>query len=267
MIDRTARRASILERPWFEVVRRLIARHRLVLLVGEPGVGKTTFAFDAARRRTGRDPIVLAGSPETELPHIVGYRTLDGDGTRFEDGPLMRALKAGAWLLVEEFNLIPLEARMQFLHLRGAESLTNPVTGEVVPIPPEFRLIATGNPESLACRRNAGIARALFDDFLIFDVPPLESRDVEATLRFHFPRVGPERIARVLECWEDYRSIAAKSGEGEPEHLLSYRAAAHLLGLLEDGLAEDVAVRVALANKYMTDPDLYATAKLKSSLG
>jgi hypothetical protein len=44
----------------------MVRVHRLTNFVGEPCTGKTSFAHAAARELTGQDPIVLAGSPETE---------------------------------------------------------------------------------------------------------------------------------------------------------------------------------------------------------
>ena len=96
---------DLVDQPWFADAKLMLEDHRLVLFVGEPGVGKTTFAVNAAREFTGTDPEILAGSPETEQQHVFGMWTLAGDSTSFVDGPLPRALKSSRWLLVEEMNL------------------------------------------------------------------------------------------------------------------------------------------------------------------
>ena len=59
-------RSTILELPWHREATTLLelGKPPLMLLVGEPGTGKTTFARRAALDRTGRLPLVLSGSPE-----------------------------------------------------------------------------------------------------------------------------------------------------------------------------------------------------------
>ncbi len=259
--------AAVLELPWHADAFTLldVGRPPLVLLVGEPGCGKTTFARHAAVRATGRPPLVLSGSPEAEQSHLFGRWTLVGDETRFIDGPLPQALKSGRWLLIEEFSQIPIECRASLLPLRDQDELTNPLNGELLPVPDGFRLIATSNSETLTCRKNTGIARVLYDGFLVLEVPELDDAQVGRFLRHHFPAAGQDRVARVLKLWNDYRGLTSK-GVSAKGHL-SYRAAAHLMSLLERGMDEVRAVQVALVNKFLSaDQDLFSAAKLKNSI-
>src|SRR5205823_1768500 len=109
-----------------------------------------------------------------------------------------------------------------------------------LPIPPGFCLIATSNSETLTCRKNTGIARVLYDGFLILVVQELDDVQVARFLHHHFPHAGKDRVARVLKLWNDYRDLTSK-GVSARSHL-SYRAAAHLMSLLEQGLDEVRAV-------------------------
>jgi hypothetical protein len=69
----------------------------------------------------------------------------------------------------------------------------------------------------------------------------------------------------VLELWNEYREFTSKGNSGKSH--LSYRAAEHLLGLLEAGMPENRAVQIALINKFMSsDPDLFEAASIKNSL-
>lgn len=258
--------AAILKLPWFKTARIILIRHRFLMLVGEMATGKTTFAQFAAREITHRDPEILPCSPETERTDVWGSYQLVGDGTHFADGPLPRALKLGSWLVAEEFGLAPLETRATLLTLRGQKQVVNPLCGESIPIPDSFRLVATSNPENMSCRRNVGIARALYDDFQVLEVPVLSTALVKKMLGHNFPESAAPRIERVMSLWNEYRQLTGKSDGESGESYLTYRAAAHLLGLLEDGLDEETAVRVALVGKFITDKDLHSAARLKADI-
>ena len=258
---------TILPLPWHDSARTLldVGNPPLILLVGDPGTGKTTFARQVAVEKSGHLPLVISGSPEAEQSHLFGRWTLAGDETRFTDGPLPAALKSGRWLLVEEFSQIPIECRAALLPLRDQSEITNPLTGEVVPVPSSFRLIATSNSETLTCRKNAGIAQVLYDGFLILEVGELDEEQVRRFLAHHFPTAGAKRVARAVQMWSEYRSITAKGSSGKT--YLSYRAASHLMALIERGMSEVQACQVALVNKFLPgDGDLFSAAKLRNSI-
>ena len=111
--------SALLELPWHHLARDMIEVHRLIMLVGPPGCGKTAFSQVEARSRTAAAAEILQGTPETELSHLWGFFGITDSRTHFQDGPLPRALKTGGFFIIEEFNLVPLEARASLLGLRG----------------------------------------------------------------------------------------------------------------------------------------------------
>lgn len=258
---------NIVEFSWHADARMLleIGTPPLVLFVGDPGVGKTTFSRRAALELTGQEPLLLSGSPEIEQSHLFGRWTLSGNETHFVDGPLPLALKSGRWLVIEEFSLVPLEVRALLLPLRDQPEITNPMTGEVIAVPARFRLVATSNSESLTCRKNAGIAKVLFDGFFVLECGELSNSQVLDLLQHHFPLSTNEMRQRVLVLWNEYREFSSKGSFGKSH--LSYRAAEHLMRLLLAGLNETRAVQIALVNKFLpSDMDLFGAANLKNSV-
>ena len=189
-----------------------------------------------------------------------------GGDTPFADGVLTQALKADRWLVIEEFSQIPPEARSCLMELRDQPALSNRLNkGEVVPIPPGFRVIATSNSETLTCRKTAGVATVLYDGFQILEVPPLTDDQVRQLLRHHFPAAADARARRVVDLWHEYREFRDHGSSGKA--YLSFRAARQLMRLLEAGMPEERAVQIALVNKFLpADADLFAAAKLKVGL-
>lgn len=248
---------------WHQKAETMLSVHRLVMLVGEPGIGKTLWAMNAARTRTGNDAEMLQGTPETEMNHFWGVYALTDGNTQFCDGPLPRALKKNRYLVIEEFNLIPLESRASLLSLRGQSRITNPFTGEEIQIPETFRLIATSNPESIKCRKNTKISQALLDDFLILEVENMENKDIQKMLATEFPQAKPEVLKEAMGLWKQFSTV---STGGENGIRLSYRAAQHLMKLMMAGLDRESAMRIALVNKFISDEDAFGAAKVAASI-
>lgn len=251
--------------PWHQTAQLLVQQHRLTYLVGDPGTGKSTFARELALQLTGQEPVVLYGSPVTDVTELFGRWSLVGSETQFTDGAVPLALKQRRILICEEFSLIPMELRIPFLALRSGErELLNVMNGETLHIPDEFRCICVSNKESLKCRRNGEAFQALLSDFLILEVPQLKKQQIEQMLRHQFPSSNKKRIERVLELYDRFRTVERFDSEGQS--VLTFRSAAHLLRLLKAGLDEDHAVTIALVNQYITDEDQHTAQQLKHSM-
>jgi len=253
---------------WHEDARTIVRNHRLLMLVGEPGVGKTWFAKRLAMEETGRPAMVLRGTPKTDLIHLWGGRVLgDKMQTDFADGPLPRSLKHDDWLVVEELNLIPLETRGYLLDLRGEDSITNPITGEVIPISPRWRLVATANPDSVACHRHSGVAAALIDDFIVIDVADLSPELLQQMLADNFPTAPRKLVRETIEAWNSFREVGdSDDAGGDRTAKLNFRSASHYLKLRLTGMSPAAATRFALVNKHIIDPDRHTAARVQAGL-
>lgn len=117
-----------------------------VLLKGPTGCGKTRFVEYMAWR-LGRPLIIVASHDDLTAGDLVGRYLIKGNDTVWTDGPLTRAVKAGALCYLDEI----VEARKDttvVIHPLADDRRVLPIEkrGEILSAPPEFMLIVSFNP-------------------------------------------------------------------------------------------------------------------------
>uniref|UniRef100_UPI002795FEAD AAA family ATPase n=2 Tax=unclassified Nocardia TaxID=2637762 RepID=UPI002795FEAD len=130
--------------PDVEVLARMRASEVPVLVYGPPGTGKTSL-MEAAFG----DLYTVAGDADTTAADLVGEYTQTPDG-RFEfvHGPLVRAMKAGAVLFIDDATLIPPSVlAVVYPAMDGRrEIVIKAHGGEIVKAAPGFFVVAGHNP-------------------------------------------------------------------------------------------------------------------------
>jgi len=117
-----------------------------LLLKGPTGCGKSRFV-EAMAARLGRPLVTVACNDETSAADLVGRWLVKGGDTVWQDGPVTRAVRAGAILYLDEIAearedvivvLHPLSDYRRRLYLdRNDEELQ---------APPEFMMVVSFNP-------------------------------------------------------------------------------------------------------------------------
>ena len=249
-------------------------QHIPVLLKGPTGCGKTRFVeymawklgrpLTVIREQNGqsaaaqeiregevRVPLVtIACHEDLTASDLVGRYLLDADGTRWIDGPMTRAVKAGAILYLDEV----VEAR------KDTTVLIHPLTDHrrILPVEKTGTIIEADDRFLLCISYNPGYQSALKD-------LKHSTRQRFISIEFNYPPRDIEReiIQQESGCTEAQADSLAKLGEkirNLEDHGLQEGASTRLLiyagRLISEGIPARRACQVAIVWTLTDDPEL-----------
>lgn len=135
-----------------------------VFISGLSGAGKTQAVIQSCAE-LGRHMIrfnISVESDETDL--IGGYSLIDGN-TVYQDGPVLKAMKAGAVLLIDEID----RGSNKLMCLQGileGQGFLNKKTGEFITPAPGFTVIATANTKGFGSDDGRYLSQIMDSAFL-----------------------------------------------------------------------------------------------------
>jgi len=113
-------------------------------LIGPTGCGKTSFVQEFAKR-IGYSLYTVSCHGDMEVPELLGnYILKDGD-TTFQYGPVVRAMREGAILLLDEYDLLNPGTASGLNGVLEGRSIFLPETGERIEPDPGFKVVLTSN--------------------------------------------------------------------------------------------------------------------------
>jgi MoxR-like ATPase len=133
-----------------EVLTVALEAGRHVVIEGPPGTGKSTLLRDIARQ-AGQAVVFAEGNAELTPARLIGQydpAQVLAEGyvpASFTDGPLLRAMRSGALLYLEEFNRVPEETLNVLITVLTEGEIAVPRLG-AVRAGEGFRLVAAMNP-------------------------------------------------------------------------------------------------------------------------
>jgi nitric oxide reductase NorQ protein len=252
--------------PWYRPVgteldaARAACRARLpVLLKGPTGCGKSRLV-EALAAELGRPLVTVACNDETNAADLLGRYLLEGGNTVWQDGPVTRAVRAGAVLYLDELAearedvlvvLHPLADHRRELWIDRLDA--------ALPVGPGFQLVASFNP---GYRRGGKNLK-----------PSTRQRFVAIAMTYPAPEVEAQIVAHEAGCdaavAKRLVALAAKIRGMEALVLTETVSTRALIGagrLIRDGLEPRLATHIAVVETLSDDPEVTAPLRELANL-
>ena len=177
-----------------------------VLLQGPTSSGKTSI-IEYLADITGHEFVRINNHEHTDMSeYIGGYSTSETGKFEFVEGALVRAVRSGAWVVLDELNLAPsdvLEALNRLLDQNNQLYIAE--TQTIVDPAPSFMLFATQNPPGLYGGRKqlSRAFRGRFVEIHVDEIPPSELVSILVE-RCH---TGPPFAKAMVNTLHDLRAI------------------------------------------------------------
>lgn len=183
---------------------RVISTNRFPVLIQGPTSSGKTSAVEYLARRTGHRFVRINNHEHTDIQEYLGTYVSDPESGKlvFQEGVLVRAVRRGDWIVLDELNLAPtdvLEALNRLLD--DNRELVIPETGEVVRPHPHFMLFATQNPPGLYGGRKV-LSRAFRNRFLEVHFDDVPQAELEQIL-YERCRIAPSYAKLIVAVFQE----------------------------------------------------------------
>lgn len=259
MTAHDVRQFEVKAEPYYEPAGREVAlyeaawtRRMPVMLKGPTGCGKSRFVEYMAWR-LGRPLITVACNEDMTASDLVGRFLLDKDGTRWQDGPLTMAARAGAICYLDEV----VEARQDttvVIHPLTDHRRTLPLDkkGELVEAHPDFQLVISYNPGYQSLMKDLKQSTKQRFAALDFDYPDAR---IEAEIVAREAGVMPDVAEQLVQVAHRTRNLKGHGlDEGISTRLLVYAGQ-----MIAEGVAPVAACQMTLVTPLTDDTDMRAT--------
>ena len=178
-----------------------------VLIQGPTSAGKTSM-IEYLANYSGNCFVRINNHEHTDLQQYLGTYVSGADGKlQFQEGLLVRAMRKGYWIVLDELNLAPtdvLEALNRLLD--DNRELLIPETQEIVKPHENFRLFATQNPPGMYGGRKV-LSRAFRNRFLELHFDDIPEDELEFILQKRSRYTSPSDCKRIVSVYRELSTL------------------------------------------------------------
>jgi nitric oxide reductase NorQ protein len=220
------------------------------MLKGPTGCGKTRF-LEYMAFQLKRPLVTVSCHEDLTSSDLVGRFLLEGSETVWQDGPLTRAVKAGAICYLDEIVEARTDSTVVIHSLTDhRRRLTIEKKGQEIEAHDEFMLVISYNPGYQTVLKDLKPSTKQRFIALHFDFPP---EDIERKIVLsEVPGVGPETVHQLVAAGRKARLLK----DHGLEEASSTRALVYAANMINAGLDPIAACQVAMINPITDDPEL-----------
>lgn len=182
---------------------RIISIGKLPILIQGPTSAGKTSLIEYIAKRSGNHCLRINNHEHTDLQEYVGTYVADTTGKlSFQEGVLVKAMRNGHWIILDELNLAPsdiLEALNRVLD--DNRELYIPETQVLVKAHPNFMLFATQNPPGIYGGRKT-LSRAFKNRFIELHFSEIPKKELEIILekRCMIPMKYAQKMVKTMSA-------------------------------------------------------------------
>ena len=237
--------------PEVEVFEAAYAKKLAVLLKGPTGCGKTRFAEFMAHRLGPVRLITVACHEDLTATDLLGRYLLEGQESRWLDGPLTRAVKAGAICYLDEIVEARTDSTVVIHSLTDhRRKLTIEKKSMEIEAHEDFMLVISYNPGYQTVLKDLKPSTKQRFIAINFDFPP---EDIERKIVLNEAAgIGPELAHQLVTAGRKARLLK----DHGLEESASTRALVYAANMMNAGLDPVAACQVAMVNPITDDEEL-----------
>jgi nitric oxide reductase NorQ protein len=233
----------------FDILEKAYRSGLFVLIIGPKGTGKTTLVRRfAAEMKKELDSVNF--SLRTRESHLVGSRTLNKGEINFVEGVLVKSMRTGTLLYLDELNAAEADVLLRLdealddrrqLVLKEAE-------GQIVKAADDWFVIATINPLShVGTKELPPQLLSRFPVRMRLDYPP---EDIELDIVSRHVAIGDSKVKDVKHAIQLAKSLREAAAVEELYYSPSIRETIAFAKMLNAGLSGRQTAEVVYANAY-----------------
>ena len=203
-------KTSMFENHLYNLLRIITMTNYAVLLEGPTSCGKTA-TIEYLAKCINQKIIRVNNNNNTEIEEYLGNYTSDDKGKFvFQEGFLIKAVKEGHWVILDEINLAPSEV-LEALNrlLDDNRELYVPETQEILKAHPNFRIFAAMNPsETYAGRKD--LSEAFKNRFIHLYYDNIPDEDLIEIIKGRL-KISPKNSVKMVEVYNRLHQVRSSS--------------------------------------------------------